>query len=114
MLKDKLKLLRKSKNLTQYELSAALGVTRACLAKYETGAATPPADVIVKICDFFGCGVDYLLETKQYEKTLAPLNERVRLLQRAADKNTITDEELRDILEYAKYRYPGRFENLDI
>lgn len=114
MLKNKLKTLRKNEGLTQSGLAEALGVTRASLAKYETGAAVPPADIIVKICDFFGCGADCLLETKAYEKdSLAFLNEHVRVLQRAADKSRLTDKELQDILNYAGYRYPGRLENLD-
>ena len=113
LFKDKLRQLRKNNKLTQDELADVLGVSRASLAKYETGANTPPTDVAVKIAQYFGCGLDYLFETDACGKTPDTLNKRIRILQRAADKNALSDKELLDILNYAKYRYPGRFKNLN-
>ena len=53
----------------------------------------------------------YIEEEKQLEPK--QINPSVYLLQRAAEKGML-DNELDDILSYAKYRYPNRFKEDDI
>ena len=58
---EKLKYLRKEKNLSLLRLSEQLYVSDAAICKWETGATEPTASNIIKIADFFEVSSDYLL-----------------------------------------------------
>ncbi|WP_291244533.1 helix-turn-helix transcriptional regulator [Fournierella sp.] len=53
-IKDRLKELRKSLNLSQDEFGTRLGVARNTIANYEIGLRTPREATIVSICREFG------------------------------------------------------------
>ena len=48
-----LKNLRKSKNLTQEELSEKLGVSRRSVSRWETGNNLPDLDLLIELADFY-------------------------------------------------------------
>ena len=56
----RLKQLRREKGITQTELAALLGVKRAAVANWETGARTPRNDTVTAICRYFDVTPDYL------------------------------------------------------
>ena len=56
-----LKALRKNQNLSQSQVSSALGIPLTTYATYEQNKATPSENMLIKLADFFGCSVDYLL-----------------------------------------------------
>lgn len=56
-----LKNLRKSRNLTQKELGAKIGLSKAVVSKYENGLGYPTYDVLIRIAQYFGVTTDYLL-----------------------------------------------------
>lgn len=62
---DKLKTLRKEKDLTQEELAKAIFVSRSLIAKYETGAAYPSREIIEKLALYFNVKVDDLIESSE-------------------------------------------------
>lgn len=54
--------LRKSKGLTQQQLSEKLGTSRSNIANYESGDSVEPRDGMKRaIADYFGVTIDYLL-----------------------------------------------------
>lgn len=53
MFKDKLKELRKHRNLTQEELAKELFVTRSAVAKWEQGRGLPEEETLHRLCDLF-------------------------------------------------------------
>ncbi len=58
----RLKRLRQDRNITQSELAAQLGVVPSAVGKYERiPNAYPSVDALIKIADFFGVSIDYLL-----------------------------------------------------
>lgn len=61
MLNDILKKLREQQNITQKDLAAHLSVSTRLISYYESGQRIPPADILIKIADFFDVSVDYLL-----------------------------------------------------
>lgn len=61
MLSDKLKQLRKEKNLSQYEAAKLLGFSRGKLANYEQASRQPDYDTLKKIANFYDVSIDYLL-----------------------------------------------------
>lgn len=58
---DKLKTLRKQKNLTQEQIAETLGVSCQAISKWETNSSFPDISLLPIIADFFGVSVDYLL-----------------------------------------------------
>lgn len=58
---EQLKLLRKSKNMTQKELGAKIGLSKAVVSKYENGMGYPSFDVLIRIAQHFGVTTDFLL-----------------------------------------------------
>lgn len=56
-----LKKLRKGRGMTQSELGAKIGLSKAVISKYETGLGYPSFDVLIRIAQFFGVSTDYML-----------------------------------------------------
>lgn len=65
MLGEKIKLLRKSKGLTQAELGALIGVRQTSVAMYEAGHLTPPTKRIAKLAHALGAHPGDLLDFVQ-------------------------------------------------
>lgn len=58
---ERLRLLRKERNLTQTELGNKINVTKVSISGYESGNRTPDTDTLQRLADFFEVSTDYLL-----------------------------------------------------
>ena len=58
---DRIVLFRKRKKITQEELSAAIGLSRAQIANIESGRVSTTIKNIIAIADFFNITTDKLL-----------------------------------------------------
>jgi transcriptional regulator with XRE-family HTH domain len=58
---DKLKKLRKEKNISQDKLGEKIGIHGRHIGKYEKGALLPNAETLIKIAKYFKVTTDYLL-----------------------------------------------------
>lgn len=58
---ETLKQLRKGRGMTQSELGAKIGLSKAVISKYETGLGYPSFDVLILMAQFFGVSTDYML-----------------------------------------------------
>lgn len=47
--------------IKQSELAEAIGAFGAQVSTWETGKVDPSASTLIKIAEYFGCSVDYLL-----------------------------------------------------
>lgn len=56
-----LRKLRVSRNMTQSELGALVGLSKAVVSKYENGLGYPTFDVLIRIAEYFGVSTDYML-----------------------------------------------------
>lgn len=65
---DKLYELRKSKNLTQDDVSEKLNVTRQTVSKWETNQSTPDFDKIIPLCELYEISPNELLTGEKQEK----------------------------------------------
>lgn len=59
--KDRLKILRKNKGLTQSKFAKEIGKSELCIRKWETGIRFPNSKAIIKICEKFKVSADWLL-----------------------------------------------------
>ena len=100
---EKIRTLRKQKNLSQETLATALGVTFQAVSKWESGTTMPDVAMIPAIASFFGISTDELFDFNLYET-----EERVMAICRRAWK--IRDErpeEAEQILREGLKQYPG-------
>ncbi len=57
----RLKELRKAKRVSQLKLAMDLNMNQNTISRYETGEREPGINEIIKIADYFGVSIDYLL-----------------------------------------------------
>lgn len=63
---ERLRRLRKDKDLTQGQLAEHIGVVPSAVGKYERlEASYPSVDTLIKIADYFNVSLDYLLRGKK-------------------------------------------------
>lgn len=60
-LNERIKELRKSKNITQKKLAEILGVTEVSQQRYEYGTVTPPLETLIALANYFDVSLDYLV-----------------------------------------------------
>lgn len=58
---DRLRALRKQRGFSQTEVGNQIGIAQALLSKYENGLRLPPTEALIKLADFYGVSVDYIL-----------------------------------------------------
>ena len=65
---ERLKELRKSKNITQKDFATILHVTERAYQNYEMNSSTPNYKLLLTIADYFNVSLDYLVgRTDNYE-----------------------------------------------
>lgn len=65
MFSERLRKLRRERNLTQTELANSLNVSNGTIAMWETEKRQPDLDMVSKIASFFNVSVDYLMGREQ-------------------------------------------------
>lgn len=64
--------LRLDNGYTQKQIAAYLGISQNTYSQYEIGVLNYPVDILMKLADFYGVSVDYLLgrtgEKKPYPR----------------------------------------------
>lgn len=53
--------LREDNDKTQQEIANYLGMKQPQYYRYETGSRDIPLDILIKLADFYGVSVDYIL-----------------------------------------------------
>ena len=61
MFADRLKELRKEKNMTQVQLAEVLGVSKGTIAMWEIGKREPNFETLNRLSDIFDKRIDYIL-----------------------------------------------------
>lgn len=60
-LRNNLKELRKRKGLTQLAVQMQTGIEQSLLSKYENGERVPPTEALMRLADFYGTSMDYIM-----------------------------------------------------
>ncbi|MBO5098583.1 MAG: helix-turn-helix transcriptional regulator [Clostridia bacterium] len=61
--------LREDKDLNQTQVAKILGMSQTGYSKYETGENDLPSAILIKLADFYGVSVDYILERTDNPET---------------------------------------------
>lgn len=54
--------LREDRDMSQRQIAEMLGMSQTGYSKYETGENDIPTHILIKLADFYGTSIDYLLE----------------------------------------------------
>lgn len=100
---EKIRTLRKQKNISQETLAAALGVSFQAVSKWENAAAMPDVVLIPAIASFFGVSTDELFDFNRYET-----EEKVmEICRRSWEIRDERPEEAEKLLREGLKQYPG-------
>ncbi len=96
----KLKQLRMEAGKSQEQLAEELGISRSCLANYETGKRQPDNDMLVRMADRFSVLTDYLLDRTHYrqlELTAQEITEFMQIKYELKNRGNALDLSILDI-----------------
>ena len=92
---ERLRLLRKQKNMTQAAVAKACGVEPAALCKYEKGDRLPSRRNLFRLAEYYCVPVDYIIGSSGGKKTSANTLTRFRIqLRRMQSQANRMDEEI--------------------
>lgn len=57
----RIRALREDHDMNQTQLAKILGMSQTGYSKYETGENDIPTQILIKLADYYGTSVDYLL-----------------------------------------------------
>lgn len=108
----RLKQLRTEAGLSQEHLASRLGISRSCLANYESGKRQPDYTTLILMADYFHVLTDYLIcrtdcrslilnteETEEFMRLKEYLNRRGKVL----DLSVLTTHNRNMLLRYYLY-----------
>lgn len=107
---ERLKFLRKERNLTIEELAKNLGSAKSTISRYENGLREPKKDFLELLCNYFDVSTDYLLRKTDNRniETKKEINATTIAAHRLGDIEDLPDEaidQLNDYIEYLKLKY---------
>ena len=79
-MKDNVRRLRKSHDMTQEQLASILGVERATVAQWEAGTSYPRMGTAIELVRFFGISLDDLMADRMEDASDAPSADEMELL----------------------------------
>ena len=98
---EKIKGLRLSKKVSQQEIAEYLGVTKQAYSLYELGKRNVDNETLLKLSEYFGVSVDYLLG-KEEKKVVT--DDDIKFALWGGEAENVDEEMLDDVYEYAKMR----------
>ncbi len=101
--KDRLKLLRKEKKLTQVKLGEMLNYGYTAIANYESGRNQPSITDLIKIATIFDVSLDYLLGVTDVRHVCLSSEISDELQQLQFNYTQLDQESRTDLLMYAKW-----------
>ena len=102
MIGERLRILRKNKNITQTQLADILGVKKSTVSLYETGKSDPADEFKIAIARYFNISLDYLIGV--IDEAVCYYNGKKFL----KFPNDISDEEEKLINEFIDFIYHRR------
>lgn len=96
----KLRRLRKSRNLTQSQLSEIIGISKTSIVNYETATRKVPLALIRKFSDFFHVSMDDLMGIQTHPEIHPILMEHWNVF---LCHQHLTDDEAEELTAYAEF-----------
>ena len=103
----RLRELRQSAKLSQAKIAAIVGSRQSAVARFESGEAHVPADVMIRYADYFDVSLDYIFAqtdkpqgvTYEFKPKAAPEREEMRrFIEMCFDPQSPMNEKLKETL----------------
>ena len=101
---EKLRELRKEKGISLKELGSIIGAAESTMSLYENGKRQPDYETLLKLAEYFGVTVDYLLRGEDESERLP---EELVILNRKAKK--WSPEKRKQLLDMARVMFKEDF-----
>jgi transcriptional regulator with XRE-family HTH domain len=106
---NKIRELRKEKNMTQADLAKVLKVSSRTIGFYETGDRDPDTETLGKLADYFATSIDYLLGRSDIRQSANYFNSSDMVFDMKYKYNEDLPKEAKDEIEkfaeYIRYKY---------
>lgn len=90
--------------LNQIELAKRLNLSSsASISQYESGDRIPSDDIKLKMCKIFNCSLDYLMGKSDIRNPEKSDLDKLQIGLSTKDYSNITDEQLKQIEDFAKF-----------
>lgn len=119
-MKNRIRELRKEKNMTLKQLSEKLGIASNTLSQYETGKREPQFGLMQELANYFNVSLDYLTNaTDKRDYQINDDNDAIKLIKQINNgdlstsqisKSTFTDLYIWLVLNYEKFKRGNEFE----
>lgn len=73
---ERLRELRKEKNLAQKKVADAVGISQQTLSRYEKNISIVPVDALIRLARYYNVTTDYLLEVSQIKNERKSLSDK--------------------------------------
>ena len=77
---NRIKALREDRDMRQSDLAREVGIDQRTISNYETGKTNPDSEALIRLADFFGVSIDYLVGRTAFNSTPDP--KRAKLIER--------------------------------
>lgn len=85
--KNRIRDLREDRDLRQTDVSKATGIDQKTLSNYETGKTSPDSYALIRLADFFGVSIDYLVGRTEIDiKSKEDLTSRLEGMKNMVDE----------------------------
>ena len=113
---NRIKELRKERDMTQEKLGELLGVKRATVSKYENEQMAPSIDVLKRLSEIFSVSINYILGYKLYSDSISEkFNKSLILTDKEAKVVEATkgldDKSMQTVVEFLKLFNENIIEN---
>lgn len=105
-----LRRLRLERNILQSEIAEIIGTSRQQVSRLESGENEPKIEYLIKLADYFGCTIDYLVGRESEDGIIVIDGERVSQDVGPADKiyNQLNDRNKFRFLTYGQGLLDGQ------
>lgn len=100
---DRLRIVRNEHGYTQEELADKMNVSQKTISSWETGRTSPKFEESRRLCELYGCTLEYLTGTKQHDSNDITIDD-VMFKMKSFDVET-----LKKISDYADFLIEERY-----
>lgn len=100
---DRLRIVRNEHGYTQEELADKMNVSQKTISSWETGRTSPKFEESRRLCELYGCTLEYLTGTKQHDSNDITVDDIMFRLK------SFDVETLKKISDYADFLIEERY-----
>ena len=94
---ERLKMLRKEKDISAEELATLLDINKSTISRYETNKTDPFLPIVIKIADYFDVSLDWLAGISDIRESYITSSNILKLY------NSLPDDKKREAFRYLSY-----------